>query len=190
MAHFPTSLSYEQTSGVLRHTVSVQDDKVQKHVWKQCLEKKFSAPPARPRSCSRSKETEVHSAVKADESLTKRAIPKVEVLYVVLGCSETSVRSTRRRRGARPQERASSITAWYVLYVGRAADKVAPDGSVARTILIGTEAKEVYGTSFQSISTSFVLSRDRGFMEAMSTASDISSIGTVRCCLLLWWRFG
>ena len=43
--------------------------------------------------------------------------------------------------------------------------------------IIGTEAKEVYDTSFQSISTSFVLSRDRGFVEAMSTASDISSIG-------------
>ena len=36
----------------------------------------------------------------------------------------------------------------------------------------------MYDTSFQSISTSFVLSRDRGFVEAMSTASDISSIGT------------
>ena len=44
--------------------------------------------------------------------------------------------------------------------------------------IIGTEAKELYDTSFQSISTSFVLSRDRGSVEAMSTASDISSIGT------------
>ena len=44
--------------------------------------------------------------------------------------------------------------------------------------IIGTEAKEVYDTSFQSISTSFVLSRDRGVVEATSTASDISSIGT------------
>ena len=44
--------------------------------------------------------------------------------------------------------------------------------------IIGTEAKELYGTSFQSISTSFVLSRDRGSVEAMSTASDISIIGT------------
>ena len=44
--------------------------------------------------------------------------------------------------------------------------------------IIGTEAKEVYDTSFQSTSTSFVLSRDRGFVEAMNTASDISSIGT------------
>ena len=43
--------------------------------------------------------------------------------------------------------------------------------------IIGTEAKEVYDTSFQSISTSFVLSRDRGFVEVMSTASDISSFG-------------
>ena len=36
----------------------------------------------------------------------------------------------------------------------------------------------MYDTSFQNISTSFVLSRDRSFVEAMSTASDISSIGT------------
>ena len=36
----------------------------------------------------------------------------------------------------------------------------------------------MYDTSLQSISTSFVLSRDRGFVEAMSTASDISSMGT------------
>ena len=82
-----------------------------------------------------------------------------------------------------------------VLHGGRAADKVAPNGSVARTIVaakpsLAKEAKEVYDTSFQSISTSFVLSRDRGFVEAMSTASDISSIGPVRCCILLWWRFG
>ena len=81
-------------------------------------------------------------------------------------------------------QRASSLTAWYVLYGGGAADKVAPNDSVARTIvaakpIIGTEAKELYDTSFQCISTSFVLSGDRGFVEAMSTASDISSIGTV-----------
>ena len=31
-------------------------------------------------------------------------------------------------------QRASSLTAWYVLYGGRAADKVAPNDSVARTI--------------------------------------------------------
>ena len=44
---------YEQTGGVLRHTESVQDDKVQKQDWKKSFEKKFSAPPARPCSCSR-----------------------------------------------------------------------------------------------------------------------------------------
>ena len=49
-----------------------------------------------------SKDPEVRSAVQADESLTKSAFPKVEVLYVVMGCSETSVLSTRRRRGAKP----------------------------------------------------------------------------------------
>ena len=43
----------EQTSGVLRHTKRVQDDKVQKQDWKQSLEKKFCAPRARPRSGSR-----------------------------------------------------------------------------------------------------------------------------------------
>ena len=32
-------------------------------------------------------------------------------------------------------QRASSITVWYVLYGGRAADKVAPNDSVVRTIL-------------------------------------------------------
>ena len=91
----------EQTSGVLRHTERVQDDKVQKQDWKQSLEKKFCVPPARPRSCSR-RRREVHSAVQADDSLTKSAIPMVEVLYVVMGCSETSVLSTRRRCGAKP----------------------------------------------------------------------------------------
>ena len=40
----------EQTSGVLRHTERVQDDKVQKQDWTQSLEKKFCVPPARPRS--------------------------------------------------------------------------------------------------------------------------------------------
>ena len=44
---------FEQTCGVFRHTESVQDDKVLKQDWKQRLEKKFRAPPARPRSCGR-----------------------------------------------------------------------------------------------------------------------------------------
>ena len=48
-----------------------------------------------------SKDPEVHSAVKAEEPFTKRAIPKADVLYVVMGCSETSVLSTRRRCGAK-----------------------------------------------------------------------------------------
>ena len=39
VAHFPP-VFFEQTSGVLRHTESVQDDKVQKQDWKQSLEKK------------------------------------------------------------------------------------------------------------------------------------------------------
>ena len=55
---------------------------------------------------------------------------------------------------------------------------MAADRGQSGQAIIGTEAKEVYDTSFHSISTSFVLSRDRGFVEGMSTASDISSIGT------------
>ena len=51
-------------------------------------------------------------------------------------------------------------------------------GRLLQPSLFGTEAQEVYDTPFQSISTSFVLRRDRGFVEAMSTASDISSIDT------------
>ena len=43
----------EQTSGVLRHTERVQDDRVQKKDRKLSLEKKFCVPPARPRSGSR-----------------------------------------------------------------------------------------------------------------------------------------
>ena len=39
---------YEQTSGVLRHTESVRDDKVQKRDWRQMPEQKSRAPPARP----------------------------------------------------------------------------------------------------------------------------------------------
>ena len=39
---------YEQTSGVLRHTESVRDDKVQEQDWRQPLEQKSRAPPVRP----------------------------------------------------------------------------------------------------------------------------------------------
>ena len=39
---------YEQTSGVLRHTESVRDGKVQEQDWRQALEQKSRAPPARP----------------------------------------------------------------------------------------------------------------------------------------------
>ena len=78
-------------------------------------------------------------------------------------------------------QRASSLTAWYVLYgveQQTRSHRTVPSQGRLRQAIFGTEAKEVYGTSFQSISTSFVLSRDRGSVEAMSTASDISSIGT------------
>ena len=40
---------YEQTSGVLQHTESVRDDKVQEQDWRQALEQKSRASPARPR---------------------------------------------------------------------------------------------------------------------------------------------
>ena len=96
----------EQTSGVLRHTERVRDDKVQEQDWRHALEQKFCArrplTHAVAAAGADSKDPEVHSAVQADESLTKSAFPKVEVLYVVMGCSETSVLSTRRRRGAKP----------------------------------------------------------------------------------------
>ena len=176
MAHFPASLSMSTQAGssetqkVCRMTKS--RNRTGSRAWR-----KSSAyrPPAHAVAAAGadSKDPEVHSAVKTDELLTKRAIPKVEVLYVVMGCSETSVLSSRRRRGAKPlavaaatfektlrrlcnrllrqrqdfewsnscgrplliPQRASSITAWYVLYAGREADKVAPNDSVARTIV-------------------------------------------------------
>ena len=39
---------YEQTCGVFRHTESVRDVKVQEQDWRQALEQKSRAPPARP----------------------------------------------------------------------------------------------------------------------------------------------
>ena len=43
---------HEQTSGVLRHTQSVRDDKVQEQDWREALEQNSRAPPARPRGDS------------------------------------------------------------------------------------------------------------------------------------------
>ena len=55
-------------------------------------------------------------------------------------------------------QRASSRTAWCVLYGGSTQDRTElfrrKDDCCSQAI-IGTEAKEVYDTSFQSISTSF-----------------------------------
>ena len=48
MAHFPASLVYEQTSGVLRHTESVRGYKIQEQDLRQALEQESRAPPARP----------------------------------------------------------------------------------------------------------------------------------------------
>ena len=105
MVHFPASLSVSRLAGpsdtqnVCRMTKS--RNRTGSRAWR-----KSSAyrPPAHAVAAAGadSKDPEVHSAVQADESLTKSAFPKVEVLYVVMGCSETSVLSTRRRRGAKP----------------------------------------------------------------------------------------
>ena len=46
---FSRQYVYEQTSGVLRHTESERGDKVQEQDWRQALEQKSRAPPARPR---------------------------------------------------------------------------------------------------------------------------------------------
>ena len=94
-----------QTSGVL-HTERVRDTTKSRNRTGDRRRSKSSAyrPPAHAVAAAGadSKDPEVHSAVKVDESLTKREIPKIEVLYVVMVCSQTSVLSTRRRRGAKP----------------------------------------------------------------------------------------
>jgi len=105
MVHFPASLSVSRPAGssdtqnVCRMTKS--RNRTGSRAWR-----KSSAyrPPAHAVAAAGadSKDPEVHSAVQADESLTKSAFPKVEVLFVVMGCSETSVLSTRRRRGVKP----------------------------------------------------------------------------------------
>ena len=105
MAHFPASLSMSRLAGssgtqnVCETTKST--NRIGSRAWRKSSAHR---PPAHAVAAvgADSKDPEVHSAVKADESLTKRAIPKVEVLYVVMGCSDTSVLSTRRRRGAKP----------------------------------------------------------------------------------------
>ena len=97
MVHSPASLSVSRLAGSSGAQKVCETTKSRNRTGSRAW-RKFSVPPARP--CS--KDPEVHSAVHADESLTKRAFPKVEVLYVVMGCSETSVLSTRRRRGAKP----------------------------------------------------------------------------------------
>ena len=83
MRSFDGSLSRqpvcEQTSGVLRHTERVQDDKVQKQDWKQSLEKSSAyRPPAHAVAAAGadSKDPEVHSAAQADKSLTKKCVPE------------------------------------------------------------------------------------------------------------------
>ena len=97
MVHFPASLSVSRLAGssdtqnVCRMTKS--RNRTGSRAWR-----KSSAyrPPAHAVAAAGadSKDPEVHSAVQADESLAKSAFPKVEVLYVVTGCSETSVLST------------------------------------------------------------------------------------------------
>ena len=100
MAHFPASLSMSRLAGssdtqkVCRMTNS--RNRTGSRAWR----KQFCVPPAHAVATAGadSKDPEVHSAVKVDESLNERAIPKVEVLYVVMGCSETSVLSKASRR--------------------------------------------------------------------------------------------
>ena len=105
MAHFPASLSVSRLAGscdtqnVCRMTKS--RNRTGSRAWRKSSPYRPPAHAVAAAGADR-KDPEVHSAVKTDESLTKRAIPKVEVLYVVMGCSETSVLSTRRRRGAKP----------------------------------------------------------------------------------------
>ena len=65
----------------LEHIERVQDDKIQKQDWNQSLEKKFCAPPA-PRGSQQNT---------ADESSTKSAFPKVEVLHIVIASLQPSV---------------------------------------------------------------------------------------------------
>ena len=105
MAHFPAILSMSRLAGssdtqkVCRMTKS--RNRTGSRAWRKSSP---YHPPAHAVAATIAdcKDPEVHSAAKADESLTKRAIPKVEVLYVMMGCSETSVLSTRRRRGTKP----------------------------------------------------------------------------------------
>ena len=99
MRSFDGSLSRqpvcEQTRGVLRHTERVQDGKVQKQDWKQSLEKKFCVPPASPRSGSRRRRQQGPRGSQRSTGrrvVNQKCVP-VEVLYVVTGCSETSVLS-------------------------------------------------------------------------------------------------
>ena len=80
-------------------------------------------------------------------------------------------------------QRASSITARYVLFGGRVAVKVAPNGSVARTIVaakpsLAQKPKKCTTHLFRASRRRLCSAGNRGSVEAMSTAIDISSIGT------------
>ena len=105
MVHFPASLSVSilagssDTQNVRRMTKS--RNRTGRRAWRKSSAYRPRAHAVAAAGAD-SKDPEVHSAIQADESLTKSAFPKVEVLYVVMGCSETSVLSTRRRRGAKP----------------------------------------------------------------------------------------
>ena len=164
----------EQTSGVLRHTESVQDDKVQKQDWKQSLEK-IVLRTARPRSCSRSRRQQ---GPRGPQRSKGRRVVNQKCVPEGRGSARRDglFLSTRRRRGAKPlavAEAAFEKTLrrlcsrllrqrqdfeWsnslqrccgrpLCFLNGHQADTVAPNGSVARTIvagqaIIGTESQK------------------------------------------------
>ena len=105
MVHFPASLSVSRLAGSSDTQNVCRMTKSRNRTGSRARRKSSAyRPPAHAVAAAGadSKDPQVHSAVQADVSLTKSAFPKVEVLYVVMGCSETSVLSTRRRRGAKP----------------------------------------------------------------------------------------
>ena len=74
LAHFPASLSLSRLAGGLRHTESVRDCKVQEQDWRQALEQKSRAPPARPRGDITAQSHSVPGAHKDDQVRTLRTV--------------------------------------------------------------------------------------------------------------------
>ena len=210
MAHFPASLSVSRQAGSSdTQKVCMMTKSRNRTGGMRWSKSRARHQPAHAVAAvgADSKDPEVHSAVKADESLTKRAIPKVEVLYVVMGCSETSVLSTRRRRGAKPlavaaaaglrmvqlasavlwpaslfPQRAPSITAcMFSMEVEQQTRSHRTVPSQGR-LLQPSHHRHRSQTSVRHIFSEHldvVCAQQRpSFVVSMSTASDISSIGT------------